>query len=146
MPAIVLTGISPSGLNASSDGEIRIFYDWIAAQQEAFWREPLEVILKAVQLSLFGEIDPDIGVAFVPLFQMTPKEESDIRAQDATADCAYVAAGIIDPSEVRGRLAKDPASGYQGLDTTVEIVPPAPPPDETDPAAALVDKLQQGGA
>ena len=35
MPAIILTGISPSGLNASSDGEIRIFYDWIAAQQEA---------------------------------------------------------------------------------------------------------------
>lgn len=146
MPAIVLTGISPSGLNASSDGEIRIFYDWIAAQQEAFWREPLEVILTVVQLSLFGEIDPDIGIAFKPLYQMTPKEESDIRAQDATADCAYVAAGIIDPSEVRGRLAKDPASGYQGLDTTVEIVPPAPPPDETDPAAALVDKLQQGGA
>ena len=145
MPAIVLTGISPSGLNASSDGEIRIFYDWIAAQQEAFWREPLEVILKCVQLSLFGEIDPDIGLAFVPLFQMTPKEESDIRAQDATADCAYVAAGILDPSEIRDRLAKDPASGYQGLDTTVEIVPPAEPaPDESDPADAVA-KLQQGG-
>jgi hypothetical protein len=137
MPAIVLTGISPSGLNASSDGEIRIFYDWIAAQQEAFWREPLEVILKTVQLSLFGEIDPDIGVAFVPLFQMTPKEESDIRLQDSQADCAYVAAGIIDPSEVRDRLAKDPNSGYDGLDTSVELVPPAEPTDETDPAATL---------
>jgi phage-related protein (TIGR01555 family) len=138
MPAIVLTGISPSGLNASSDGEIRIFYDWIAAQQEAFWREPLEVILKAVQLSLFGEIDPDIGLAFVPLFQMTPKEESEIRAADGVTDCAYVAAGIIDPSEVRDRLAKDPASGYQGLDTTVELVPPnpAPAPGETEPGVA----------
>lgn len=128
MPAIVLTGISPSGLNASSDGEIRIFYDWIAAQQEAFWREPLEVILKIVQLSLFGEIDPDIGLAFVPLFQMTPAEEAEIRAKDGVTDCAYVAAGIIDPSEVRDRLAKDPASGYQGLDTTVELVPPNPEP------------------
>lgn len=137
MPAIVLTGISPSGLNSSSDGEIRIFYDWIAAQQEAFWREPLETILKAVQLSLFGEIDPDIGLAFVPLFQMTPDEEADIRAKDGVTDCAYVAAGIIDPSEVRDRLAKDPASGYQGLNTTVELVPPTePPPGETDPAAA----------
>lgn len=137
MPAIVLTGISPSGLNASSDGEIRIFYDWIAAQQEAFWREPLETILKAVQLSLFGEIDPDIGLAFVPLFQMTPAEEAEIRAKDGVTDCAYVAAGIIDPSEVRDRLAKDPASGYQGLDTSVELVPPTePPPGEIDPAAA----------
>lgn len=136
MPAIVLTGISPSGLNASSDGEIRIFYDWVAAQQEAFWREPLETILKCVQLSLFGEIDPDIGLAFIPLYQMTPKEESEIRAADGVTDCAYVAAGIIDPSEVRERLARDPHSGYRGLDTDAVIVPPAPPAGETDPAAA----------
>lgn len=128
MPAIILTGISPSGLNASSDGEIRIFYDWIAAQQEAYWREPLEVILKAVQLSLFGEIDPDIGFTFVPLYQMTPKEESDIRLQDSQADCAYIAAGVVDPSEVRERLAKDPNSGFMGLDTSVELVPPNPEP------------------
>ena len=135
MPAIVLTGISPSGLNASSDGEIRIFYDWIAAQQEAFWREPLEVILKTVQLSLFGEIDPDIGITFVPLFQMTPAEQAEIRAKDGATDCAYVAAGVIDPSEVRDRLAKDPNSGYDGLDTSVELVPPTEPqPGETDPA------------
>ena len=146
MPAIILTGISPSGLNASSDGEIRIFYDWIAAQQEAYWREPLEVILKAVQLSLFGEIDQDIGFTFVPLYQMTPKEESDIRLQDSQADCAYVAAGIIDPSEVRDRLAKDPNSGYMGLDTTVELVNPnvAPADGEDDPGKAKPDPAQDG--
>jgi hypothetical protein len=143
MPAIVLTGISPSGLNSSSDGEIRIFYDWIAAQQEAHWREPLEVILKAVQLSLFGEIDPDISFTFVPLYQMTPSEEADIRAKDGATDCAYVAAGIIDPSEVRDRLAKDPNSGYMGLDTTVELVPPVQPGEgETDPGGLEGDDAQ----
>lgn len=138
MPAIVLTGISPSGLNASSDGEIRIFYDWIAAQQEAHWREPLEVILKAVQLSLFGEIDPDIGLAFIPLYQMTPKEEAEIRLSDSQADCAYIAAGVVDPSEVRERLAKDPNSGFMGLDTSVELVNPnvAPADGEDDPGKA----------
>ena len=145
MPAIILTGISPSGLNASSDGEIRIFYDWISAQQEAYWREPLEVILKAVQLSLFGEIDPDIGFAFVPLYQMTPKEESDIRLADSQADCAYIAAGVVDPSEVRERLAKDPNSGFMGLDTSVELVPPNPEPSpgETDPAEAADKSVSQ---
>jgi len=141
MPAIILTGISPSGLNASSDGEIRIFYDWIAAQQEAHWREPLEVILKAVQLSLFGEIDPDIGFNFVPLYQMTPKEESEIRLSDSQADCAYIAAGVVDPSEVRERLAKDPNSGFMGLDTSVELVNPnvAPALGETSPLDAAQD-------
>lgn len=133
MPAIVLTGISPSGLNASSDGEIRVFYDWIAAQQEANWREPLETILKAVQLSLYGEIDPDIGFTFVPLYQMTPKEESEIRLSDSQADGAYIDRGVVTPQEVRERLARDPTSGYQSLDTGIEIVPPADPSLEADP-------------
>lgn len=137
IPAVVLTGLSPSGLNASSDGEIRVFYDWVAAQQEAYWREPIDIILKCVQLSLFGEIDHDIGFEFVPLYQMTPAELADIRAKDGTTDCAYVASGIIDPSEVRDRLAKDPLSGYQGLDTSLEIVPPVEPKDETDPSKAM---------
>lgn len=124
MPAIILTGISPSGLNASSEGEIRVFYDWIAAQQEAFWREPLEVILKTVQLSLFGEIDPDIGFDFIPLFQMTAKEEADIRYLDMQTDAGYIDRSVLDPSEIRSRLAKSPCSGYQGLDIDSEIVNP----------------------
>lgn len=135
MPAIVLTGISPGGLNASSDSEIRVFYDWIAAQQEAHWRAPLEIIIKLIQLSLFGKIDPDIGFKFVPLYQMTADEEADIRTKNGTTDTAYINAGVLDPSEVRERLARDPNSGYEGLDTSKEIVPPTPPEaDDPDPA------------
>lgn len=133
-PAIILTGISPGGLNASSDSEIRVFYDWIAAQQNAFWRSPLEVILKVVQLSLFGEIDPDINFEFVPLFQMTPKEEAEIRTSDAGADQIYQAMGAVSADEVRKRLAKDPKSGYMGLDTT-EVVAPSGDPDAAEDAS-----------
>jgi len=124
IPAVILTGISPSGLNASSEGEIRVFYDWIAAQQEAYWREPIEVILKVVQLSLFGEIDPDIGFAFKPLYQMTPKELAEIRETNSRTACDYIDRGVLDPGEERERLAKDPDSGYTGIDTTIEIIPP----------------------
>lgn len=120
IPAVILTGISPGGLNASSEGEIRVFYDWISAQQEAYWREPLEIILKTVQLSLFGEIDPNIGISFKPLYQMTPKEEADIREANSRTAAAYIDRGVIDPSEERERLARDPNSGYQGLDTSFE--------------------------
>lgn len=129
-PAIILTGISPSGLNASSDGEIRVFYDWIAAQQTAHYRASIETILKVVQLSEFGEIDPDIGFEFVPLYQMTPKEEAEIREANSRAAVAYIGAGVLDPSEERERLASDPASGYQGLNLGIEIVPPGPGPEE----------------
>lgn len=124
LPAIILTGISPSGLNASSEGEIKTFYDWIAAQQVAYWRVPIENAIQILQLSMYGEIDPDITWEFVSLFQMTPKELSEIRASDATAATAYINAGVIDPEEDRERLARDPQSGYQGLDLSKTITPP----------------------
>lgn len=124
IPTIILTGISPSGLNASSDGEIRVFYDWIAAQQEAYWRAPLETILSIVQLSLFGEIDPDIDFRFVPLYQMTETEEADNRLKDAQAAGIQIDHGVIDPQEERERLARDDNSGYAGLDLTKEIYAP----------------------
>lgn len=41
IPLVKFTGITPSGLNASSDGEIRVFYDHIAALDEKLFRDPL---------------------------------------------------------------------------------------------------------
>jgi phage-related protein (TIGR01555 family) len=132
IPAIILTGISPSGLNASSEGEIRVFYDWIKAQQEAFWRSPLESIIKVIQLSLFGEIDPNISFKFESLYEMTEIEESTIRMNDAQAAQIYIGNGVIDPSEERERLSKDPHSGYDSLDMDVEIVAPIDDLNESD--------------
>lgn len=130
MPAIKLTGISPSGLNASSEGEIRVFYDWVAAQQEAHWRAPIETILQVVQLSLWGRIDPDIGFAWNPLYQMTPNELADIRLKNSQAATTYITNGVIDPSEERERLARDPESGYLGLDTDLVLVAPTDDPEQ----------------
>ena len=132
IPSMILTGISPSGLNASSEGEIRVFYDWIKAQQESFWRSPLESIIKVIQLSLYGEIDPTISFNFCSLYEMTEAEEATIRLNDAQAAEIYIANGVIDPSEERERLSKDPHSGYDSLDLDVEIVAPVDDLDSPD--------------
>jgi phage-related protein (TIGR01555 family) len=145
IPAVILTGISPGGLNASSEFEISIFNDWIAAQQEAYWREPLEVILKVVQLSKFGEIDPDIGFKFRPMKQMTEAEEAEIRAKDGVTDCAYIDRGVLESQEVREKLAKDPHSGFNGLDTSLEIVPPNEPEEEDAPDGLKEDGVKKDG-
>jgi phage-related protein (TIGR01555 family) len=131
IPSVILTGITPSGLNASSDGDIRVFYDWIKAQQEAYWRDPLEVILKVMQLSEFGEIDPNIGFVFKPLYQMTPKELAEIRRADADTAGIYVGMGAIGNEEVRDKLAKDPISGFNGID--VSDLPELPEEDDIQP-------------
>ena len=139
IPAVVLTGIDPKGLNASSDGTIRAFYDWIAAQQESFWRMPIDTILKVLMLSMFGEIDEDIHFSFNPLYQMTAKELADIRKTDADAAAVYIDRGVIDNSEERGRIARNPESGYSGLDLDIEIENPNMETDDNEEDSANAD-------
>lgn len=124
IPAVVLTGVSPSGLNASSEGEIRVFYDWVASQQEAHLRPIVETLLKLVQFDLFGECDDDICFQFNPLWTMNGKELAEIRTANANADQIYMANGVLSPDEVRERLARDDESLYQGLDLNVEVERP----------------------
>ncbi len=116
IPLVKLLGITPSGLNASSEGEIRVFYDTIAAYQEAFFRDNLNKVLGFIQLSLFGEVDDSIVFQFEPLFSLTEKELAEARKAQAEMDQIYIDAGVVSPAEVRQRLASDPDSSYDGLD------------------------------
>lgn len=116
LPAVVLTGQTPHGLNASAEGELAAFADWIASQQEANIRPVLDAILRVVQASLFGEIDPAIGFRFQPLMQMSAREQAEIRQIDAGVDQQYLDAGILDPSEVRERIMGNDDGYYDNLD------------------------------
>ncbi len=121
IPLIKLLGITPSGLNSSSDEEIRVFYDYVHAMQEALFTDPLETVLKVIQLDLFGEIDEDITFEFEPLYELDGEALARVRKSDADAAQVLVNGGIISPQEERKRLASDPNSGYHGLD--VDDVP-----------------------
>lgn len=116
VPSVTLLGIAPSGFGNVAEGEMRSSYDKTAATQEAYYRAPLEVILKVMQLSMYGEIDPDITFSFNPLYQMTEKELAEIRLSDSTAAANYIDRQVIFADEDRERLARDPESGYQGID------------------------------
>ena len=141
MPAVILTGVSPSGLNASSEGEIRVFYDWISSQQNAFWRHPLEVCIKVIMLDLWGEIDDTITFEFNPLWQVSAKEESEIRNNNATSAATYIDRGVLSAEEVRENLAADPNSGYSGIDVSDVPEPPVDPMAGLDPFGNPVDPL-----
>ena len=133
IPAVILTGVSPSGLNASSDGEIRVFYDWVSATQNAFYRHPLEICIKLIMLDIWGEIDDSITFDFNSLWQTSAKEESEIRTANANAATAYIDRGVLSPEEVRESLAADPNSGFSGID--VSQVPEVPEAEPIDPLA-----------
>ena len=123
-PLVKLLGITPSGLNASTEGEIAVYYDHIRAMQENLLRDPLDKLLKLVQLHLFGKVNDNTTFDFVPLQQMNETELSTIRKSDTDRDVAYIQAGVVSAEEVRGRLASEPDSGYNGID--VEDVPEMP--------------------
>jgi phage-related protein (TIGR01555 family) len=121
IPLVKLLGIQPAGLNASSDGEIQVFYDSIAAFQEAFFREPLTRIIDFIQLNEFGEVDQDIVFKFEPLESINEKEIAETEKIKAETDNARIDGGVISQEEARSRVANDPQSGYNSID--VDDVP-----------------------
>jgi hypothetical protein len=116
IPLVYLLGITPSGLNASTDGEIKVFGEYIHSMQEAIFTDNLKRVFDIIQLSKFGEIDPDISFEYEPLSQMNPTELAAIRKSDADTDAVLITAGVISPDEARERVAADPANGYHALD------------------------------
>lgn len=123
-PLVKLLGVTPSGLNASAEGEIEVYRDYISAQNEAHIRPVIERISEIMQLSLFGEIDQSIRWEFEPLKQMDGKELAEIQEIKARTSVTLVDGGIISQEEARQTLADDPASDYSNI--VVEDVPEAP--------------------
>lgn len=116
IPLVKLLGITPSGLNASSDGEIQVFYDHIGSMQAALFSDPLTKVIQLIQLNEFGEIDPDIVFQFETLYGMDDVEKSTVRKANADTDAVLVSIGAISPDEARARVASDPESGYDSLE------------------------------
>lgn len=138
IPLVKLLGITPSGLNASSDGEIRVFYDNIMAMQEHLFGDPLKRVIEIIQLNEWGAIDRNIGFEFVPLWQVDEAGEALIRKTDADTDAIYVQEGVVAPEEVRKRLSGDDSSPYAGLKG-----PPPEPPEMDDEASTGGDPARQ---
>lgn len=114
-PKVKLLGLDPAGLNASSEMEIRVFYDWVMAYQEALFREPLTTVLGFVQLSLYGEVDDEITFDFEPLWALSEKEHAEVDKANAETHMIYVDGGVIGNDEVRKTIVNNPDSPYHGL-------------------------------
>jgi uncharacterized protein len=134
IPLVKLTGITPAGLNADSEGEIIVWYDRVGAMQVRLMQPNLEIVLKAIQCSLFGAIDDDLVIHWITLDEPTQKELSEIRKSDADMDTGYINAGVISPDEARARLQSDADSGYSNL--TGNAPEPEPQPDPNEAAGA----------
>ena len=130
IPLIKLLGITPSGLNATAEPEIRVFYDKVKATQEWFFGEGLKRAMHIIELHLWGEIDPDIVWEFIPLWELDEAAKASVWKTNIDSDVEAVNAGILDPSEPRKRIAAAADSPYAGID--VDDIPEPPGGEEGD--------------
>jgi hypothetical protein len=143
IPLIKNFGITPAGLNASSDGEIRTFNDTLESLQERIGTPNLRRLLDILQLNRFGEIDPEIDFVWQPMWNLSEVELSTVRKTDAETDGIYVEMGAVDPMEIRTNLSDDPDSRYNGLDLDDPI---GPDPDLDPTGGPDLGKLGGGFA
>lgn len=145
IPLIKMFGITPTGLNASTDGEVRSFYDMIHAYQEKVYGAPLKIALEVLQLNRYGEIDPEITYEFNPLWELDEAGRSAVQKTQADTAAVWMQEGVIAPEESRKALAADPASPYHGLEGPAPELPdPGGEEDLSDPSERVVNKGEEG--
>lgn len=140
IPLVKLFGIQPQGLNASSQGEIRVFYDEIAAFQEAHVAPVLRKLFQLVQLNLWGAIDPDLDFEFVPLWQMSEQEAAAVEKTKTDMDTANIRSGKITPHEARTREAADAHSLYRTAGLARPMQASSTPPPVNAPSAKRAEQ------
>lgn len=128
IPLVVLLGVTPSGLNASSDGEIATYEARIASLQERLFDAPLTKVLRILQLHLWGEIDEAIVHEWLPIGEEDEGEQATTQKTKVDTIVAAVDAGLASPEEGRAVLAADPGGVFSGVDMSG----PAPEPPEPD--------------
>jgi len=120
MPVTVLMGQSPSGLNATGDSDIRLWYDSVQAYQASKLANAIAQFYELVFLSQdFDEELPEKWeVKFERLWQMTDKEQAELEKAVSDKDKTYIDTGVLLPEEVS--LNRFKAKGFS-MDTQIDM-------------------------
>lgn len=98
IPITLLFGRSPSGLNASGDSDIRLYYDDIASFQNGPLQHSISPLLEIA--GLIAKIKNPV-IEWNPLWEPSEKEKAEIRKVQADTDKIYIDSQVVGPEEVR---------------------------------------------
>ena len=118
IPQTVLFGRSPAGMNATGQGDMENYYNYVERIQKRVVRKNLRYLLSIIFQAgkHTGEIDkvPKIDIEFSPLWSMTETEKVALAQQKAQVQLTnaqtaqtYVSMGALDSTEVRDKLASE---------------------------------------
>jgi hypothetical protein len=147
MPVTKLFGQSPSGLNATAEGDLAFWYDRVSGQQDADLRKQLEYLIKLLWLAKDGPtggVEPKSwSLDFESLWQLSQDEETAARKTQAETDAVYIDTGVLTPDEVAmSRFGGDRYSFETSLDDEIRAEPEQVEP-EPEPAMAPVQEPAQ---
>ena len=112
---------------------MRSFYDFILSQKEKMFTQPIETVLKILQLNMGKEVNPAIGFEFPSLVEMDDSEIASLNKMKADTAVSLINAGVVSQEEVRQNLSMDKHSGFSMID--VDDVPEQP----EEPEKEIVD-------
>ncbi|MFZ5440475.1 MAG: anti-CBASS protein Acb1 family protein [Myxococcota bacterium] len=149
MPVTVMMGTAPAGLNATGASDIRNWYDQIAGEREAQLRPRhnrlLRVLMLAKDSPTKGREPRRWTIRYPSLWQLTEAEEAELRGKVATADTAYISAGVLMPEEVAAsRFGGDRWTMETQLDMKARAVAPPADVPEPDPTGEPEDEPADG--
>ncbi|MDE2426241.1 MAG: DUF1073 domain-containing protein [Elusimicrobia bacterium] len=137
MPIVKVLGSQPAGLNADSEGIIRMYYDTLKGRQERVLRPVMTPLIDLAQMNIWGEVDQDIIWVFNSLWQLDEAGKGAVQLTKAQIVETDIASGAIDPEEGRRARVEDPESPYQGMNLDPNKVAPGEVEEE--------EQLEGGG-
>lgn len=132
MPLTLLLGISPAGLTATGDSDIRFFYDRVGSVRNLRVAPALRRLVE-IELVTLG-CDPatvNHSIRFPALWQPTDKESAEARFIQAQADQIYLNLDVVSPEEIaQSRFGGDQFSFETRIDFDARAAQEAvaPPP------------------
>mgnify|MGYP005801912487 CR=1 FL=1 len=116
IPQTILFGRSPAGMNSTGDADLENWYNFLERLQRRMIKKNLRYLLSVIfQAGVrTGEVDevPKIKISFNPLWSLSETEQADLESKKAQTQLTraqtaqlYIDKQVIDPSEVRKKLA-----------------------------------------
>lgn len=147
IPQTILFGRSPAGMSATGESDMENYYNFVGRIQKTQLRQNFQILLDViVQAGVHsGELDkaPDIHIEFNPLWSLSDAEQAQVesaKAQTASTRAntalAYINAQVLDPTEVRRKLAESGEFNVEDIITEDDI-------DEDDILKAMNAPTQQ---
>lgn len=136
IPAVRLLGMSPGGLNASGDADVRNYYDSLRANQAMRLTPRIRDLDEMLIMSALGTRPKEVWYDWRPLWQPTEQQKAETNRVNSEADRNYLDAGLVDVRAMAvattGRMIN---SGlYPGLEAAILEFPISDePPEEPDP-------------